>query len=334
MNILIIKVAAIGDVIMALPILSVIKKKYPGAKVTWICGRSAVSILRQFEIDEIIEVDDGKLLAGNLFSKITEMLKLWGTIFGRNFGLVITGHVDPRYRLMSLPIFAKERRSFGKINGRFWPVPGRHHTDEYIRLVTNTDGCPSLSSALPILKISLPENIKKEINTGINSKFVALAPGGAKNIMRDEAIRRWPIENYVELARELIIRGIKVILTGANTDKWVQDYFLGLDIIDLIGKTSLKNLIALYGNCDVIVTHDSGPLHLAGLSGSNVIALFGPTIPSEKIPRAATTVIWGGGNLACRPCYDGKTYANCCDNKCLKEITVEKVYDAVISKLK
>jgi heptosyltransferase-2 len=108
-----------------------------------------------------------------------------------------------------------------------------------------------------------------------------------------------------------------------------------MKIIDLVGKTSLLELIALYGACQLVITHDSGPMHMATLAAVPVLALFGPTNPIEKVPsEMPVRVLWGGCNLACRPCYDGKEYANCRDNACMKDITVEAVHQAACHMLK
>ena len=79
---------------------------------------------------------------------------------------------------------------------------------------------------------------------------------------------------------------------------------------------------------DLVITHDGGPLHLALLAGTRLIALFGPTSPHEKVPeRDGVVVLWGGADLACRPCYDGNDYADCPLNVCLTEVSVERVHE-------
>src|SRR5262249_23063517 len=101
-------------------------------------------------------------------------------------------------------------------------------------------------------------------------------------------------------------------------------------VFDLVGKTSLAELLAIYGVSNAVITHDSGPLHLASLSGAPTVALFGPTVPLEKVrPAKHVRVLWGGEDLPCRPCYDGKRYASCADNQCLKQISVAQVITAL-----
>ncbi|MCD6250038.1 MAG: glycosyltransferase family 9 protein, partial [candidate division Zixibacteria bacterium] len=119
---------------------------------------------------------------------------------------------------------------------------------------------------------------------------------------------------------------------GGPGDEWIITSFADLKVIDLVGKTSLVELVALYRKCDAVITHDSGPMHLAGLAGAPLVALFGPTNPYEKVPRNGLhEILWGGEDLACRPCYDGKGYDNCQDNLCMKQISVVEVFNAINS---
>lgn len=132
------------------------------------------------------------------------------------------------------------------------------------------------------------------------------------------------------IARALIRRGFTVAITGDAADKWVRPAFAALPIIDLIDATSLIDLLALYRGCAAVVAHDCGPMHLAIAAGTPTVAIFGPTMPAEKVrPSAAAAVIWGGGHLACRPCYDGRTYAPCADNQCLKTVGISEVMAAL-----
>jgi heptosyltransferase-2 len=172
----------------------------------------------------------------------------------------------------------------------------------------------------------LPEKVKSFFNSH-PKPWVALAPGGARNLLREDALRRWPLDRYARLAELLQAEGFQVVLTGAAGDGWVREAFQGSGCLDLIGQTSLGDLVALYARCRLVVTHDSGPLHLAALSGARVLALFGPTNPAEKMPpEGSARALWGGEKLACRPCYDGKNYAPCRRNVCLEGVGVEVVF--------
>jgi heptosyltransferase-2 len=119
----------------------------------------------------------------------------------------------------------------------------------------------------------------------------------------------------------LVARGCTVVLTGGAEDRWTRDAFGGLPVVDLIDATTLPGLVALYARCAAVVTHDSGPLHLARLAGAPVVGLFGPTPPASFLRESAgASVLWPGAVLPCAPCYDGHEFAACSDNRCMQLI--------------
>jgi heptosyltransferase-2 len=121
------------------------------------------------------------------------------------------------------------------------------------------------------------------------------------------------------------------VLTGSAEDGWVRDSFGDLlsrqsGVRDLIGHTTLPELVAVYDACDAVVTHDTGSLHVAGISQAAVLAIFGPTNMGNFLPRRERVRgIWGGERLACRPCYDGRDFAACPRNVCMEDVEVERV---------
>ncbi|HVZ80629.1 MAG TPA: glycosyltransferase family 9 protein [bacterium] len=323
MRVLVIKIGAVGDVVMALSGVEAARDRWPNAHITWLCGRTVEPLLRVYgHVDEVIGVDDVGLLRGNLAEKIKVLIGVWARLFLRSFDLVVTGHSDRRYRWLSVTARAKERRGF---DDRLNLVPGRYHGDEYARLILGQDYPTGRLFRPAPLRPSLDPELEKAIPAD-GHPLIAFAPGGAKNILRDDSLRRWPVGHYAELAAKLLAGGYQVVLTGAESDRWILEYFKGLGVVDLVGKTTVTDLIAVYGKCRLVVTHDSGPMHLAALAGARVLALFGPTIPSEKVPLGGLVhSLWGGEELPCRPCYDGRNYAKCSRNICLEDIGVERV---------
>ena len=315
MRLLIIKLGAIGDVLMARAMLEAVPE---GSEVSWVCGKSVAPLVREFEgVTELIEIDDEALLKGGLFARLRVMLGLWMELLGRRFDLIATGHSDRRYGWLSLTA-SGEKRSFATQP----PRSGRFHGDEYARLLHGIDGPTAPRAKLAPLRKPKPA-----------PKSALLFPGGAKNILRDDALRRWPLSHYVDLAQLLLKKGWKVSIAGAESDRWVWQGFEGLKVADRIGAWSLPETLDACAASAAVVTHDSGPLHLALASASRVVALFGPTMPSEKVQvREGVTVLWGGADLACRPCYDGKNYAPCSNNVCLKRVTPGAVMAALEGK--
>ena len=148
-------------------------------------------------------------------------------------------------------------------------------------------------------------------------------------------LRRWDGENYVALARGLLEKfpGLFVGFTGAPDEEravagLVQE--VGSPrCVCLAGRTTLQQLLALYGLAEVLVTNDSGPAHFAALTAIDTVALFGPETPllfSAPTPRHHA--IWAG--IACSPCVNAlnNRQTACRDNVCMRSISVEQVLAA------
>jgi ADP-heptose:LPS heptosyltransferase len=149
-------------------------------------------------------------------------------------------------------------------------------------------------------------------------------------------LRRWSSDCYVELAQRLLekISGVHIAFTGAPDEASKVDGLVdrigSKRCFSLAGKTSLRQLMVLYGLSDVLVTNDSGPAHFAALTPIQSVTLFGPETP--LLFAAATdrnTPLWAG--IACSPCVSAlnNRMSACRDNVCMQRITVTQVFDAV-----
>lgn len=327
-EVLIVKVGAIGDVVMAIPAAVAARELSDEVRVTWLCGTTVEPLLRFAGVaDELVAVDERALWSASRIARIRAVLSIWRRLAGRRFDLVAIGHPDHRYRLLTVLVRARTTRSWDRGGKRPWPLWGRYHGDENVRLILGGDAATLPRRPYPTLRFPFHGRLADDLGNASNGRVV-LVPGSAKNPLRDDGLRRWPLEHYVELARRLVAEGRQVVLAGSPDDAWTQEAFSGLDVADAIGRTSLVELCGLMQHSDLVVTHDGGPLHLALLAGTRLIALFGPTSPHEKVPeREGVTVLWGGAHLACRPCYDGNDYADCPLNVCLREVSVERVHE-------
>lgn len=312
---------------MCLPLVAHIKEKHPHANITWLCGQSVYSLLKCFRaIDECVPVDDRKLLTGSSLDKISAILACHKKLAGRSFDLGLYYYHSKSYQSLLLTAKVKTWRGFNKMGkAQAAPIPFRHHSHEYIRVFENFEGSFELKPQYPEFEIDSAKDIEP-----FSPKRIALSCGGAKNLLRDDDLRRWPISHYVQLAKNLIEAGYEVVLTGAPTDAWILPHFEGLNLTNKVGKYNLPEYIRFLSACRLLVTHDSGPLHMADLANCPVLGLFGPTIPQEKCSlQVKSRFLWGGEHLACRPCYDGRNYASCKDNLCLKTLRPEVVYQTV-----
>ncbi len=333
-RVLIVKLGAIGDVIMAVP--AAYQLYLAGHSVDWVCGPAVLPVLGFYPWIQPLAADEQRLLRGSTLQRGREFARLWRSLrrlsAGEPYDLVATLYYDRRYRLLTLPVHARRRLKLSPQDRAHRLLPGRHHTDELARiLLGRPDEVTPLSlPPVPVQREALPESPLPSSRL----PRVVLVPAGARNLLADDALRRWPAENYVRLADMLLERGFEVVLAGGPGDEWVQPLFASLAVVDRIGQLALPETLALLDSADVTVTHDTGPLHLAGLTRTGIIALFGPTNPREKLPqRPGAVALWGGEGFACRPCYDGRSFAPCPANDCLRQLSPEHVFEEVLSML-
>jgi len=321
-RILIIRLAAIGDVVMASSLARRLRDAKPDAHISWLCGQAAAPLVECFaDVDEVISIDDQRLLTGGTFDRVKEVLGVRYQLRVQGFDTAYLLHPDPRYRILTSSfggtvVVAQRRTRRRPMN----PIPGRYLGDEAARLMDGLDGGP-IQGHFPLgrLKGFSP-------TARADTPRVVIVPGGAKNVLRESALKRWPIEQYVALARALVDDGVNVTLVGNAGDEWVRPHFSAVPITNLIGRTTIPDMLALFAGSDLVIAHDTGPMHLARLVGARLIALFGPTPPTSFVaPDETTTVLWGGEHLACRPCYDGREFADCADNECMSSIAVDVV---------
>jgi ADP-heptose:LPS heptosyltransferase len=152
-------------------------------------------------------------------------------------------------------------------------------------------------------------------------------------------LRRWPAESFEELGKRILREhpDVTLAITGGPSEA-IPARELAARIspgaISTAGETSLRELIVLYSMADVLVTNDSGPGHFATLTDIASIVLFGPETPSLFGPMGKSTEVVRV-DLACSPCVNAfnHRFSPCNDPVCMKEITVDMVYDRVRARL-
>jgi ADP-heptose:LPS heptosyltransferase len=186
---------------------------------------------------------------------------------------------------------------------------------------------PSLSEVAEINALLQRENPR------IGSAPLILLNPNASDLL---PLRRWPPLRYVELARRLLARypNLFIGFTGAPAEaapnNRLADEVGSCRVVQLAGKTTLRQLLVLYTRSDVLVTNDSGPAHFASLTPIHVVTLFGPETPALFAARSPNaTALWAG--IACSPCVNA--YNNrqsiCRNNLCMQAITVDDVFEKV-----
>lgn len=324
-RVLLVKLGAIGDVVMLLPAAQALAEQ--GHEVEWLCGRQVAPLLGLYPWITTIVADEGELLRGGVAARLRGVLALWRQLAGRRYDLIATMYYDSRYRLLSSAARAMRRIWLSVEDRERRILPGRHHSDEFARILLGLRDEVRPEAMAPVVPPVMPAS---PVPRAGGASRVVLVPAGAKNLVREDALRRWPIESFVAVARELLQQGCEVLLSGGPGDGWASAAFAGLPVVDCIGRHTLVETIGLFESSDVVVTPDTGPLHLAGLTRASIVAIFGPTSPHFFLPRRpGVMALWGGEGFACRPCYDGKDYAPCQNNACVQQVSPEMVVGAV-----
>src|SRR5215469_5138263 len=207
MRALVVKIAPIGDVVMAMSLITALRQQDPMAEIVWVCGEAVAPLLCEIPSIELIQVNEKRLLMGSWIEKFREVSFVWRRLFVRHFDIILVGYSDPRYKVLTFPAITSVRRAFNRSRGRPFPVPGRYHGDEYVRLVAGVEGPKSGNAGLPEVKPKLSEQLAAWTH---NRKLVALAPGGAQNLLENVLLRRWPVGFYSQLATHLVQRGFSV----------------------------------------------------------------------------------------------------------------------------
>lgn len=317
-RVLIVKLGAIGDVVMAVPAAYALHLE--GYEVEWVCGAGAAPVLGLYPWIGVIAVEERPLLRGSAAERVRAMRALWKRLRGQEYDLCATLYYDGRYALLTWPVRAKRRLRLSWTERERALLPGRRDTDEYVRILLGRkdDEAPRQMAPVRVEGLRAPGEF-----AAVEARArVALVPGGAKNLLRENPLRRWPLESYVAVARALLGRGCEVVLVGGPEDGWVSEAFAGVGVRDAIGRMSLVESVGLLDSAAVTVTHDTGPLHLAGITRTAIVAVFGPTSPYRFMPqRENCAALWGGEGFACRPCYDGREFAACSNNGCVQQVT-------------
>lgn len=313
---LIVKIGAIGDAIMALPLARALKER-GFDEVHWLAGQGIVPILKIApEITNRIVIDETKLFGGK-FSAISEILKTWKRL-PSSFDEIYILQGDRRYSYLIPPWISRKKIHWVRDRTR------RHHTFDYARLAFPKKEDNELSFA-PYIRTNKSPPARK-------ANSVCIFPGGAKNALRDDPLRRWPVEHFVALSKMLLGDGYEVTVLGSPGDSWIEPSFGALKskLNWQVGKTSLAQTLTILQQSRLAISHDSGPIHLASLVDCPVISLFGPTLGSTVAPLKYMHLAMSLEKpLPCQPCYDGRDYGNCTNNLCLKQLTPESVMKKV-----
>lgn len=328
-NILIIEVNWLGDVIFSTPLIRAIHEKFKNARITCLVdGRVKDAILHNPYVDEIITYDEKSTHKGFIAKA-----KLTGSLRKKHFDLAVILHRSFTKALMAFLAGINERVGYdakkrGFLLTKAVEIPEeRLHKVEYFLKIAEAIGCvPSKKKYDFFTSDKDRKNILRVLSEyGINKDdfLVVLNPGG------NWIPKQWTEEGFAEVGDILTEKyGAKIIISGAGKDlekaKRIKSSMKNKAII-FSGKTSLGELGALMERADFVISGDSGPMHIAVATGSNVVAIFGPTSPELTGPYGEGSYSIVQKDSGCEiPCYD----LTCNDYKCMKSIKPSDVIEA------
>lgn len=339
MNILIVKLSAIGDVIHTLPSLAALRRLYPESHITWVIEEAAADLVTGHPYLDAVLVSRRKswsrdLLRGQFRSPVSEIRNFVKKLRQRDYDLVIDFH--GLFKSSIIVFLSRGKKKLGydswqELSGLFLneKIPedmNKHAVDRYL------DFPRYLGAKNDRVDFTLPSDKKAEEKVlrllreyNLEDKnFVAINP-----IALWET-KLWSDEKFACLA-DLINNKlqVKVVFTG-NEKESIEKItsLMSTECVNLGGKTTLLDLAYLYKKAGMVITTDSGPMHLAAAAGIPVIALFGPTDPARTGPYGAGHTIIRT-ELPCSPCFLKK----CSTKQCMKDISSEQVFAVVEKKL-
>jgi len=339
LEILMVKLSAIGDVVHTLAFLDVLHRNFPEARIDWLVEEGAASIIEGHPAIRRVIVSRRKswlqeLAEGRRFKKVfREIRSFLKDVRRTRYNCVID--LQGLFKSGIMVGLSKGRRKVGMTGARegaslFLREPSvkvnydQHAIDRYLQVAAYL-GCKwdRWDNKIPVF-----ESQRYAIDHLLASHGVEAGNLVAVNPMAKWKTKLWEPDLFAALADQILREfSCQVIFTGSKEDRPVIESILSVmknRAFNFAGKTGLKELAALYGRCRALITTDTGPMHMAAAMGCRVVALFGPTSPLRTGPYgSAHRVITSGAE--CSPCFK-----KACDQwSCMRNITVDSVFEAV-----
>lgn len=352
-RILVIRLDLIGDMVLSMVLVRVLKRTYPDTEIDVISVPASARVIegdptitQLFGYDPNIWRRPRALLQKKNWRELHALLK---TLHERDYDLAISVFGKWAAVLAALSS-AKRVLGFGRegfpglltdnVPGKHWEAGKNKHEVDYCLALAQAAGATiHEEDRLAHLSISSESELAVEqllAQSGIQAgRAIIVCHVSANNGQS----KRWPIPYWAVLL-DLLIReeNAYVVLTGASDDLPLIDKIIARMSerpLNLAGKTSLTQLAALLKRANLLISGDSGPMHIAGAVDTPLIAIHGPTDPalSGPVSRHATilrSTIW------CSPCYTAKETADCrfFTTQCMKDILPMQVFTLAREKLR
>ncbi len=282
------RLSAIGDVCHAVAMVQAIQRQHPQASITWVVGKVEAQLLAGLAGVELVIFDKRQGWAG--------YRALWRQLKGRRFDVLLHMQVALRASVATLGIRAQVKIGFDKARAKegqwlFTNAAIEAQTEPHV-----LDGFMNFAKALgvtdtnPRWQFALSEQEQQFAAQQITAPTLVICPAASK------AERNWLPERYAAVADHAQQHGLSVMLCGGPTASEQQlasqiCQHAQAPIHNLVGQTSLKQLLALLGRASVVLAPDTGPAHMATTQGTPVIGLYAHSNPKRTGPYLSQQLV-------------------------------------------
>ncbi len=279
----ILRLSAIGDVCHAISVVQAIQKEWPSTQITWITGSVEAQLIQDLPGIEVLFFDKKTGLKG--------MKAIWTQLGNRQFDALLHMQAAIRASILTLGIKAKHKIGFAKNRtreGQRWFVTKLYPDTDAIHVLDNFAefakyiGVPFEH---PQWNIPLSQHDKKLAieNLSMDQRNVVICAAASTDD------RNWTTDGYAQFADYAANRGFSVTLCGSPAPREIAlanriAELSETQVINLVGKTNLKQLTAILARADVVLAPDTGPAHLAVTQGTPVIGLYAHSDPGRTGP--------------------------------------------------
>jgi heptosyltransferase II len=326
----------LGDLVMSTPILHDLRHHFPDAKITAMCPSSISSLLLEDpHINELISFNrPGRWLNQKAKAEIIDPLRNGNY----NCAILLTNSFSSAWWFWRAGI--KNRIGYPMHLRRFLldrsvPIPKEIETQHLVityKMLLESLEIP-LSATPPSLYLTLKEQseareLLQSHGVQLHHRLIGMNPGAAYG-----SAKCWPADRFKELTAKLLQNpNVEIIFFGDKAGApLVNEICAGYSerVTNLAGKTTIRQLMSLLRTCDVLLTNDSGPMHIASALGTPLLALFGSTNDRTTGPYKGAQIIHK--HVTCSPCYRRECPI---DFRCMTSISAEEVYGKLLDILK
>ncbi|PCH59826.1 MAG: ADP-heptose--LPS heptosyltransferase [Gammaproteobacteria bacterium] len=271
------RLSALGDVTHVLPVINAIRTAWPDCKITWIIG--------EFEKNLFDELPDVEFISFNKKAGLAGYRQLFFTLRQRQFDVLLHMQLSLRANLIAMMVRAPRKIGFDRsrskeghslvVNERIENVAGQHVLEAFLSFLKPLGlQSQAINYCMPV-STSAVDSLSKLIPG--KDPYVVISPASS------HALRNWSVEGYAVVADHLIrVHKLRVVLSGGKSE---LERSLGIAIerqmkekpLNLIGKDTLGQMVAMLDQTLFLVSPDSGPAHIANALGTPVLGLYAAT---------------------------------------------------------